>query len=438
MAATAGRAVSFLPAAGLRGEVMVPADKSISHRAAMIAAICVSPVQIEYFLEADDTLATMSAIGACGVSIERQEPGRYVIAGRGLRGFKAPAAPIDIGNSGTSMRLLPGIFAGQRGCFILDGDSSIRRRPMDRIVEPLRAMGIDIQAENDGIYAPLKVCGGPVGAIDYQLPVASAQVKSAVLLAGLFADGPTSVTEPAVCRDHTERMLRQAGAKVTRDGMRTRIQPAAALELDRVVVPGDFSSAAFFMVATVVSGSRVTLTRVGVNDTRTGLLDIMVGMGADITIQNRMNIAGEPYADIAVGHASLTGVEVTADITGRAIDELPLVALLGACASGDIVVRGAAELKVKESDRIGGLVDNMQAVGVDIEALADGFVVHGDGAGLTGGAFASNGDHRMAMLGAVAGLASRAGVTVDDFACAAVSYPAFIEDLQRLGGEVTS
>ncbi|MHB1390145.1 MAG: 3-phosphoshikimate 1-carboxyvinyltransferase [Thermoleophilia bacterium] len=416
---------------------MVPADKSISHRAAMIAAICESPVQIEYFLEADDTLATMSALAACGVSAERTGPGRYLVTGRGLRGLTAPGAPIDISNSGTSMRLLPGIFAGQQGCFVLDGDSSIRRRPMDRVVDPLRLMGIDIKAENDGIYAPLKICGGAVTAIDYQLPVASAQVKSAVLLAGLYADGPTSVTEPAVCRDHTERMLRQAGATVTREGMRTTIQPAASLVLDRVVVPGDISSAAFFMVAaTVVPGSRVTLTRVGVNDTRTGLIDIMADMGADITMENLTNIEGEPYADIVVGHAPLTGVEVTGDISGRAIDELPLVALLGACASGDTVVRGAAELKVKESDRIRGLVENMQAVGVDIEALADGFVVHGDGAGITGGAFESRGDHRMAMLGAVAGLVSRAGVTVDDFACAAVSYPAFLDDLQRLGGEV--
>ncbi|MBE3075108.1 MAG: 3-phosphoshikimate 1-carboxyvinyltransferase [Actinobacteria bacterium] len=417
---------------------MVPADKSISHRAAMIAAICESAVQIEYFLEADDTLATLGAIEACGVSAERQGPGRYLIQGQGLRGLAAPGAPIYIGNSGTSMRLLPGIFAGQQGCFVLDGDSSIRRRPMDRIVAPLRSMGVDIQAENDGVYAPLKVCGGAVAAIDYRLPVASAQVKSAVLLAGLFAGGPTTVTEPAICRDHTERMLQQAGAVVSREGLRTTIQPATTLALDRVVVPGDFSSAAFFIVAaTVVPGSRVTLTRVGVNDTRTGLLDIMEKMGADITISNRTNIDGEPDADIEVRQAPLTGVEVAGDITGRAIDELPLVALLGAVAQGDTVVRGAAELKLKESDRIGGLVANMRAMGVDIEALADGFVVHGgSGAGVTGGVFKSSGDHRMAMLGAVAGLVSRAGVAVDDFACAAVSYPAFIADLQRLGGEV--
>jgi 3-phosphoshikimate 1-carboxyvinyltransferase len=429
--AGAAGSVIFSPAGPLRGTLQVPADKSISHRAVIIASLCHSPVRIRNFLNAKDTLSTMQAISACGVKVERKKNGILVVHGVGLRGLKAPEEVINVGNSGTSMRLLPGVFAGQEGCFILDGDDSIRRRPMDRLVEPLKLMGVDIEARQ-GCFSPLKVCGGDVHAISYQMPVASAQVKSSLLLAGLFADGPTEVSEPLVCRDHTEIMLKQAGARLEKEGLTTRIYPATQLNLTEVDVPGDISSAAFFMVAaTVVPGSEILLTNVGVNPSRTGLIDILSEMGAKISWENKRLQAGEPVADLRVQAALLRGTQVGGDISGRAIDELPLVALAGAFAEGDTVVRGAAELKVKESDRITGLVVNLAGVGVDFKALGDGFVVHG-GAGISGGRFKSLGDHRLAMLGAVAGIASRNGVRVQGFDCTSVSYPGFREGLMKL------
>lgn len=425
----------FAPAAaGLKGTVRVPADKSVSHRAAMIAAICDAPVKIRNFLRAGDTMSTLRAVAACGVRVENIETGDPVVHGAGLRGLTAPAKKLDIGNSGTSIRLLPGIFAGQNGTFVLDGDASIRRRPMDRVVEPLRSMGVAIEA-GEGSFAPLKITGGPVQAITYEMPVASAQVKSAVLLAGLFGDGPTTVIEPAVCRDHTEIMLKAAGARVDKEGLTTKICPPDRLHLETVSVISDFSSAAFFIVAaSIIPGSDLTITAVGVNPTRTGLIDIMKEMGADISLENQRSEGGEAMADIKVRHAALTGVQIGGDISGRAIDELPLVALLGAFAAGDTVVSGAAELKVKESDRITGLAKNLAAIGVDIDPAADGFVVHG-GAGVSGGMFKSMGDHRLAMLGAIAGLASSKGVGIAGFGCVSVSFPEFAATLTALRGD---
>ncbi|MHB1002652.1 MAG: 3-phosphoshikimate 1-carboxyvinyltransferase [Thermoleophilia bacterium] len=437
MAGPSDSAVSFSPARPLRGTTAVPADKSISHRAAMVASLCGGKVVVRNFLEADDTRATLQAMASCGVTVERHGGGMLTIHGVGLRGLKPPGEVIDIGNSGTSIRLLPGIFAGQQGEFILDGDESIRRRPMDRVVAPLSRMGIAIEAR-DGSYAPLKVTGGEVQAIDFELPVASAQVKSAVLLAGMYAAGPTSVTEPAVCRDHTERLLAGAGADVTRSGLKVTISPVAALELESITVPGDFSSAAFILAAcAVIEGSAVRIENVGVNPTRTGLLDIMAAMGAAVRIENQREEGGEPVGDLLVESSSLRGASVGGEISGRAIDELPLVALLAAFAEGETVVAGASELKVKESDRIAGLVANMAAVGVEIEARDDGFAVSGGG-GVRGGNFESGGDHRMAMLGAIAGLASREGVVVNGFDCVSVSFPDFANRISRLvgGGDV--
>lgn len=381
------------PTTGLKGSLTVPPDKSISHRAAIIAAICDAPVRIHNFLAAADTLATLRALEACGVAVERGdvggsgggrdagEPGDegdarggsssggagLTVRGAGLKGLKPPDGVIDVGNSGTTMRLLPGVFAGQEGEFTLDGDESIRRRPMDRIVAPLKEMGVEIEAR-DGRYAPVKVSGGSVRGIDYRMPVASAQVKSTLLLAGLYADGPVTVREPAACRDHTEIMLARAGARVERKGLNVTVHPAGRLTLDEVEVPGDFSSAAFFIVAAaIVAGSELKIEGVGVNPTRTGLLDILKDMGADISLERQCSAGGEPVADLLVRWAPLKGVEVGGEISGRAIDELPLVALAGAFAEGETVVSGAAELKVKESDRIAGLVENLAGVGVDIE-----------------------------------------------------------------------
>lgn len=439
----------FEPAtSGLHGTVVVPADKSISHRAAMIAAISGRTVRIKNFLQAADTLSTLHALRVCGVESRqeagpesRQEAGEQthgitVVEGIGLRGFHRPKGMLDVGNSGTTMRLLPGILCGQDDhTFKLDGDVSLRLRPMDRIVNPLRSMGVDIKA-GEGRFAPLVVKAGEVHGIDYEMPVASAQVKSALLFAGLYADSPVRVTEPSVCRDHTERMLAAAGADIEKKGLTTVIYPARDLELGDPTIPGDISSAAFFMVAAcVIPGSEILLPDVGVNPTRTGLIDILKEMGADISIENEHEAAGEPVAEVRVRSSALRGVTVGSGISGRVIDELPLLALAGAFAEGDTIVGGAAELKVKESDRIAGLVENMRLVGVDIEATDDGFIVHG-GAGIEGGIarFRSFGDHRMAMLGAIAGLASRSGVVVQGFESVSVSYPLFGVDLRLLSG----
>ncbi|MBI5870329.1 MAG: 3-phosphoshikimate 1-carboxyvinyltransferase [Actinobacteria bacterium] len=422
----------FTPVSGLKGTLRVPADKSVSHRAAIIGAICDGPVAIHNYLSAADTRSTLAAIAACGVEVEDPESDHPVVGGAGLRGLTAPGGPIDIGNSGTSIRLLPGILAGQTGHFSLDGDESIRRRPMDRVVKPLREMGVGIDAR-DSRYAPLTVTGGVVHGIRYEMPVASAQVKSAILLAGLYADGPTEVIEPAVCRDHTEIMLAAAGAKVEKEGLLTRIHPVERLSLDEIEVMGDFSSAAFWLVAgSIIPGSDITLTGVGVNPTRIGLLNILLEMGADITLENERRQSGEAVADLRVRHARLHGLAVGGGITGRAIDELPLLALAGALAEGETLVTGAAELRFKESDRITVLVENLSGLGVHIEAFEDGFVVRGIH-GPLGGSFRSHGDHRMAMLGAVAGLVSREGVQVEGFDCVSVSYPDFLRDLESLG-----
>ena len=424
MAGSGRVTVRFAPAGGLKGSLRVPADKSISHRAAIVAAVCDGSVDIINFLDAADTRATLAAIQACGVSVDKGTDGAFRIDGAGLRGLKQPEAPIDVGNSGTTIRLLPGILAGQRGTFTLDGDESIRRRPMDRVVEPLRRMGVEVEV-CQGRYAPLTVTGGGVRHIDYDMPVASAQVKSAILLAGLYAGGPTSVNEPVQCRDHTEIMLANAGARIEKEGLRTVVHPVATLRLKRLEVPADFSSAAFLLVAaSIVPGSEVKLPGVGLNPTRTGLLDILLAMGADITRENERLISGEPVADLTVRTAELKGLPVNGYISGRAIDELPLLALAGAFAEGRTEVSGAGELRVKESDRIAGLAANMKAVGVDIEARRDGFVVRG-GTGVEGGEFAAAGDHRMAMLGAIAGLASRSGVSVSGFESVSVSFPGF-------------
>lgn len=428
-----GTAAMFSPTGGLRGSLQLPADKSISHRAVIIAAACDGPVKINNFLRAADTLATLRAITACGVAVVDSAGGELVIEGMGLRGLREPAGSIDVGNSGTTIRLLPGLLAGQSGSYTLDGDASIRLRPMDRIVEPLARMGVAITAR-DGRYAPIQVRGGKVRAIEYAMPIASAQVKSAILIAGLFADGTTVVREPALCRDHTEIMLANAGAHVEKQGLKTLVKPAERLKLGAIDVPADFSSAAFFLVAaTIIPGSELRLLGVGVNETRTGLLDILMDMGADINVEDMRLQGGEPVADLAVRSARLEGVTVGSEISGRTIDELPLVALAGAFASGHTIVSGAAELKVKESDRIAGLVANLSAVGVDITANEDGFSVRG-GSGVRGGAIDSFGDHRQAMLGAIAGLASRDGVEVSAFDCASVSFPDFREKLSEITG----
>jgi 3-phosphoshikimate 1-carboxyvinyltransferase len=427
----------FDPAGPLRGTVAAPPDKSLSHRAALLGAMCDDPVRITGYLEADDTNSTLAAVQALGALVERHEHG-LTVRGPGLRAAAPADGPIDVGNAGTLMRLLPGWLAGQEGgSWTLDGDASIRRRPVDRIAEPLRRMGAIIEAR-EGRFAPFTVNGRALSAIEYELPVASAQVKSCVLLAGLLAEGETTVVEPQLSRDHTERLLARADVRITRADGRITVCPQDELELDAIHVPGDPSSAAFHVAAAVlVPGSRIVVENMGANWTRVGFLRILRRMGGVVVGPLEEPGEGiapeEPVCELDAAAGPLVGTTIDAEEVPLAIDELPLVALLGCFAEGETVVRGAGELRVKESDRIATVVDGLRGLGATIEATADGFAVTGTG-GLRGGVLEAHGDHRLAMLGAVAGLASREGVEVVGMEAAAVSYPGFERDLARVAG----
>jgi len=428
----------FAPAThGLRGTLVAPPDKSISHRAALLAAMSEGEVRIENYLHAADTDATLAAVRALGAAVEARDE-QLLVRGVGLRGAGEPGSPIDVQNSGTLLRLLPGWLAGQeRRRFTLDGDESIRRRPVDRIALPLRAMGAQIEC-TDQRLPPLTILGAALHGVEYVLPVASAQVKSAVLLAGLLAEGRTSVIEPAPSRDHTERMLLRAGVTVIREGPRITVSPCSRIDLERVVVPGDPSSAAFWVAAALlVPGSAVRIENVGANWTRNGFVAIARRMGAgiegEIEDANAPLGAADAVTTLEISSSRLTGTVVGPEEIALAIDELPLVALLACFADGETVISGAEELRVKETDRIATVTEALRALGADIEPTADGFVVIGSD-GLRGGTIDAHGDHRLAMLGAVAGLASREGVGVVGMDAARVSYPAFVSDLARLAG----
>ncbi|MDQ6744999.1 MAG: 3-phosphoshikimate 1-carboxyvinyltransferase [Actinomycetota bacterium] len=428
----------FDPSPPLRGSLRVAGDKSISHRAAIIGAMASEPVRISNYLKAADTSSTLAALGELGVIVQEQGED-VVIRGCGLRNAGVPQAALDVGNSGTLMRLLPGWLAFQRDReFVLDGDESIRRRPMDRIAAPLRAMGAEIEVR-EGLYPPLRVRGAQLGGLRYALPVASAQVKSCVLLAGLITDA-TTVIEPVPTRDHTERLLLRAGAPIAREGdprsgYSVTVGNADELELESLVVPGDLSSAAFLIAAGVlVRGSRLLLEGVGVNWTRAGFLRVLARMGG--IVLGELEPEGhfgalEPVADLDVRSAPIEATTVEGHEVPLAIDELPLVALLGCFAEGETVVRGAGELRHKESDRIATVVEGLRGLGAEIEATAEGFAVRGHGA-LRGGRLEAHGDHRLALLGAVAGRASQEGVEVSGMEAAAVSYPGFVQDIARL------
>jgi 3-phosphoshikimate 1-carboxyvinyltransferase len=427
--------VRFDPAPPLKGAVTAPPDKSISHRAALFAAMSDEPVSIVNYLDAGDTNSTLDALRAVGTLIEVR-PDELLVRGGGMRGVEEADGPIDVGNAGTLMRLLPGWLAAQEGgAWTLDGDESIRQRPVDRIAEPLRMMGAQVDAR-DGRFPPFTVHGAHLQGIEYEMPAASAQVKSCVLIAGLVAAGETAVITPSPTRDHTERMLRRAGVDVRCDDLRVAVGNVDELELERVEVPGDLSSAAFLVAAGVlVPGSRLVVENVGTNWSRAGFLRIAERMGAvvvgELEDKPRDIPAEEPVSDLDVRAGPLVGTEVGPDEVPLAIDELPLVALMACFAEGDTVVRGAHELRLKETDRIAAVVDGLRGLGAEIEAWEDGFAVTGIG-GLAGGVLDARHDHRLAMMGAVAGLASRDGVEVIGMDAAAISYPDFVDDMRAL------
>ena len=419
------------PAPAILGHIAVPGDKSISHRAVLLAAVCEGETRIEGFGRSADTEATIAAVRALGVGVFEASPVTLRVDGVGLRGLKQPPRPIECGNAGTLMRLLAGLVAGQHGRFTLTGDESLSARPMERVAEPLRRMGVEVESTEG--HAPLTIAGGAVGALTYELPVASAQVKSAILLAGLYADGETTVVEPLPTRDHTETLLAAAGVEVSRRPGSVTVRPAERLELGELEVPGDFSAAAPFVAAgTLLAGSELTVHGLNLNPRRTGLLVALERMGANITVFNRRRIAGEPAGDLDVRPAQLVGTNIGAREVPDLVDELPLFALLAAHAHGDSTLCGAAELRAKETDRIEAVVEGLRRLGAHIRATDDGFVVRGVPSRLRGGWFESRGDHRIAMLAAVAGLTSREGVEIRGAEAAAVSFPGFYELLDSL------
>ena len=420
------------PAAAILGHIAVPGDKSLSHRAVLLGAVADGETRISGFGRSGDTESTIRVVRELGVRVYEADDETLRVFGAGLRGLSEPEGPLDCGNAGTLMRLLPGILAGQEGRFELTGDESLRSRPMERIAEPLRLMGARIETTEG--RAPFTVEGAPLAGIAYELPVASAQVKSAVLLAGLYASGDTTVEEPFPTRDHTENLLARAGVRVRRKPRAVTVSPAERLELGEVEIPGDFSSAAPFVVAgTLLSGSELTIHGVNLNPRRTGLLDVLERMGANITVFNRRRIGGEPAGDLDVRPADLVGTTVGAREVPLLVDELPLFALLAVHARGDSVLRGAAELRAKETDRIEAVVDGLRRLGAHIRATPDGFTVRGVPSRIRGGGVLdARGDHRIAMLGAIAGLVSREGVDVVGAESAAVSFPGFFDMVDSL------
>ncbi|ROO28602.1 3-phosphoshikimate 1-carboxyvinyltransferase [Salinisphaera japonica] len=433
-----GRRFDVAPGGQLRGSLGVPGDKSVSHRAIMFAALAEGTSRITGFLESADCLATLTAFEAMGVAHHLDGDIR-VIEGRGLHGLMRPDAALDLGNSGTSMRLLCGIMAGQAFDSTLTGDASLSRRPMQRVIEPLSRMGAAI-ASADGGRAPLHISGGHrLSATEYAAPVASAQIKSCVLLAGLYAHGTTQVHEPGVSRDHTERMLVGFGVNVERQGRSVSVAGGQRLVATDVSVPADLSSAAFFLVGAAISpGSDLVLEAVGINPTRRGVIDVLQAMQADIRLDNEREAAGEPVADIHIRGGGLQAADIGGDLVALAIDECPALFIAAACAQGTTRVTGAGELRVKECDRLAVMAEGLRTLGVDCQETEDGIVIHGrpTGAAFTGGAIASHEDHRIAMAFAMAALRANAPISIDDCDYVATSFPNFVALAEEAGLQI--
>lgn len=423
--------MQFTKSSALKGTIHIPGDKSISHRAVMFGAIAKGDTKITNFLQGADCLSTISCFQKMGIQIENNR-NSIIVHGKGLHGLSAPAQILDVGNSGTTTRLLSGILAGQPFTSELTGDASIQKRPMNRIMKPLSQMGADIISLQQNGCAPLKICGKPLTGIHYLSPVASAQVKSCVLLAGLYADGETKVTEPYLSRNHTELMLHAFGAKVKSQDTCASILPDPVLYGQEIDVPGDISSAAFFIAAALmVPGSEITILHVGINPTRDGILRVCKDMGADIRIENKRIIGGELVADLTIRHSTLHGTTIEGDIIPTLIDEIPVIAVLAAYANGTTIIRNAEELKVKESNRLDIMVNSLAAMGTDIEGTEDGMIIHG-GKPLHGAVIDSHLDHRIAMAFAVASLIAEGTTTVTNAECVDISYPNFYSDLNML------
>jgi 3-phosphoshikimate 1-carboxyvinyltransferase len=425
------------PGGTICGEARVPGDKSISHRSIMLGALAEGVTRVSGFLEGDDALATLSAFRAMGVEIERPGEGSVIVNGVGLHGLEAPAHPLDLGNAGTGMRLMCGLLAGQPFDSELTGDASLCSRPMGRVIDPLQLMGAEITSSEGG-RPPLRITGGrQLRGIHYDLPMASAQVKSCVLLAGLYGNGRTSVTEPAPTRDHTERMLRGFGYQVSSDNGVISLEGGGSLRAADIDVPADISSATFFLVAaSIAQGSDLVLTHVGINPTRIGVLNILGLMGADISLNNEREVGGEPVADIHVRYAPLKGIEIPEDQVPLAIDEFPALFIAAACAEGRTVLRGAKELRVKESDRIAAMAEGLTTLGVENEVLDDGIII--EGGRLGGGVINTFHDHRIAMSFAIAALRAEGEIRILDCDHVATSFPGFDAMARGLGLQISA
>lgn len=416
---------------GLRGEITVPGDKSISHRSIMFGALAQGETHVTGFLQGEDNLSTLNAFKSMGVTIDQHSNGELTIHGCGLHGLKEPANVLDCGNSGTTIRLMSGLLAGQSFFSVLTGDQYLRKRPMGRVVNPLAQMGAKISGRENGQCAPLAIQGQALTAIEYTSPVASAQVKSAILLAGLYADGVTTVNEPHLSRDHSERMLRHFGVDVDSFSGGASVAGGQTLHAQDLLVPGDISSAAFFMVAAlIVPNSELLIRHVGINPSRSGIIDILQAMNGSVELVDQREMAGEPVADILVKSSQLKGIEIGGEFVPRAIDEFPVISIAAACAEGTTVFRDARELRVKETDRIAAMETVLKVLGVSVESHEDGMTIEGCEK-FSGGRVNSCGDHRIAMSSAIAGLRAKEPLTIDDTQCTATSFPAFWDLLDQ-------
>jgi 3-phosphoshikimate 1-carboxyvinyltransferase len=417
---------------GIRGKIVVPGDKSISHRSVLLGSIAEGMTEIEGFLMSEDCLRTVNCIQKLGINVEIPAPGHLHVFGKGLFGWQEPREILNAGNSGTTMRLMLGLLSGQSFHSIICGDASLCNRPMSRIVQPLRMMGANIDGRENGEKAPLAVRGGILHGINYQSPVASAQVKSALLFAGLYAEGITTIEEPAQSRDHSERMLLSFGAKIKADRLKSSIIGQPRLTGQKISIPGDISSAAFFLVlAAITPNSELMIENLGINPSRTGIIDVLRRMGAEIKFENQKNIAGEPVADVVIKHSTLHGVTIAGEEIPRLIDEIPILTVAAAYADGQTIIKDAAELRVKETDRINAVVSQMLKLGMDILPLEDGMVING-GRHLKGAVVNSFHDHRIAMALAVAGKAAQGETTIENAECVNISFPNFYELLEVL------